>query len=265
MKKIIIIGLVSLCAVGAYAQGTLQFYNQFSDLSFHIYAPNTANPNVMQEGNNAADGAISGTSAPYIVYGGIPIGGASGAAGTPINYSYGNNFYAQVFASPAGNGSGAAPAFSSLSPVTQYMTTLATTSGEGAGSLVGLDFSSGDAGIPGTGYDGSGLHGASHILNNANVAIAAWYNAGGTITSLAQAESTQGIPYGYSAVTVLSGLGEPASVETSAAGHTAQPTTPTEMYGIQSFSLVANNVPEPSTIALGVMGACAFLARRRKK
>jgi hypothetical protein len=30
-----------------------------------------------------------------------------------------------------------------------------------------------------------------------------------------------------------------------------------------SFSLTS--VPEPSTIALGVIGACAFLARRRKK
>jgi catalase len=32
---------------------------------------------------------------------------------------------------------------------------------------------------------------------------------------------------------------------------------------LQSFNLTA--VPEPSTIALGVIGACAFLARRRKK
>jgi len=44
MKKIIIIGMVSLCAVGAYSQGTLQFYNSFPDFQFHIYAPDPANP-----------------------------------------------------------------------------------------------------------------------------------------------------------------------------------------------------------------------------
>ena len=37
-------------------------------------------------------------------------------------------------------------------------------------------------------------------------------------------------------------------------------TTP-NIYSGQSFSLTP--VPEPGTIALGVMGACAFLARRR--
>ena len=34
---------------------------------------------------------------------------------------------------------------------------------------------------------------------------------------------------------------------------------------ITSFSLRYSPVPEPSTIALGVMGVCAFLARRRMK
>ena len=39
------------------------------------------------------------------------------------------------------------------------------------------------------------------------------------------------------------------------------PATPT---GMQSFSLVANPVPEPSTIAMGLMGLGGLLIRRRK-
>jgi hypothetical protein len=46
---------------------------------------------------------------------------------------------------------------------------------------------------------------------------------------------------------------------------TEAPNTPPDLVGLQSFSLAGGVViPEPSTIALGVLGAAALLLRRRK-
>jgi hypothetical protein len=84
---------------------------------------------------------------------------------------------------------------------------------------------------------------------NAAVAIAAWNNEGGTIQSLAAAQAA-GAPWGVSNVGAAALLG----------GGTFQPPSPT---GLESFSLIAA-VPEPSTIALGVIGASALLFRRKK-
>jgi hypothetical protein len=266
MKKIAIVGLLSLCAAGVYAQGTLIFYNNFSDLDFQIYQPNPSSPAVQQVGDTSDQGTISGVSGPYTTYGGIAIGGAldpsPSTSLTPASYTYGNDFTAQIFAMSAGNatvsGGLPIPAFTALSPVTQYIEQFATTSGGGANlNSVAIP---GDPGIPGTGYSGSG-HGANSLLNNAFIAVAAWYNAGGTINSLSAAQ-TANVPWGTSDVALLQGLGEPASVMTSDVGHITPLTVPTEPYGITSFSLIS--VPEPSTIALGLMGVCGFLARRRK-
>jgi hypothetical protein len=81
---------------------------------------------------------------------------------------------------------------------------------------------------------------------NAAVAIAGWYNAGGTITSLAKAQAA-GVPWGVSNLGTADALG----------GGPIAPSSPT---GLDSFSLV----PEPGTVALGVVGASAFLFHRRK-
>jgi hypothetical protein len=77
--------------------------------------------------------------------------------------------------------------------------------------------------------------------------VQAWYNAGGTIATYAAAVAA-GVPYGQGAEFNVDGLG----------GGTVNPPN---MINAQSFSLTS--VPEPSTIALGVMGIGAFLARRR--
>jgi len=45
-------------------------------------------------------------------------------------------------------------------------------------------------------------------------------------------------------------------------GPTTPPSAPAALAGLQSFALVA--IPEPSTIALGMLGAAALLLRRRK-
>jgi len=89
------------------------------------------------------------------------------------------------------------------------------------------------------------------VTTTATVAIAAWNNEGGTITTLAGAQATPNDPWGISSTATTSALGF---------GSQQPPFLPA---GITSFSL--GTTPEPSTIALGVVGASAFLMRLRRK
>ncbi|MGA2556206.1 MAG: PEP-CTERM sorting domain-containing protein [Verrucomicrobiota bacterium] len=236
MKKTLLIGLFSAMALGAYAQGTVVFNDRESDLTFHIYTPQASG--VAITGNTATD--IPAGTQTY-GNGSVLLGGASGAAGTPINYTYGNNFTVQLYAAP-----GTGDAVSSLLPVAQYTTFMRQTSQAAViGTFITPSIAS-DPGIPNT----------PATAASATVALACWYNAGGTITSLAEAMATPGTPWGESLPINISQLGESVG---------SPPPTAPELYGMQSFSLVPNNIPEPGTIALGVMGACAFLARRRLK
>jgi len=87
-----------------------------------------------------------------------------------------------------------------------------------------------------------------------SLAVAAWNNEGGTVTTLAAAVAG-GTPWGISPVvqsTFAGGLPVPNSPSLPL------PTT------LEGFSLGVVATPEPSTIALGVMGASALLFRRRK-
>lgn len=262
MKRLTTIGMLSLSAAAAYAQGTLVFNNNVpGTVVTHIYSPNPANPGVQQTGLGGND-----TPSGSATFGGQLLGGATGAAGSPINYTFGNNFTAQIYALGLnGNtGNGVQP-FSSLQPVSQYVTTLST-SPSTAGFIVAVSPNN-DPGIPNNQAVADANNGT--VDNHASVSLAVWYNAGGTINSYAAAIAA-GVPAGASPVYNIVNLGEPSSIETAANG-TATPATNPAFLGsststtkLQSFSLT-QTVPEPSTIALGLMGACAFLARRRKK
>ena len=85
--------------------------------------------------------------------------------------------------------------------------------------------------------------------------VRAWDNAGGTITSYAAAVAG-GKQAGASTIWQLAatgGLGNPG----------ASPAVPgPALLGMQPFQL--SIVPEPSTIALGLLGAAALFLRRRK-
>lgn len=118
MKKTLLIGLFSAMALGAYAQGTVSFNDRQGDATFHIYTPQASG--VAIYGNTAAD-VPAGTQT--YGNGSVLLGGASGAAGTPINYTFGNNFTVQLYAAP-----GTGDAVSSLLPVTQYSTFMRQTS-----------------------------------------------------------------------------------------------------------------------------------------
>jgi len=225
MKKTLIIGALLAGATGLYAQGTVQFTDLAASFEIHIYAPQTDTPSVQISGN-AANDKPAGTTTAYN-------GGLVGGSATGAGLGNGNNITVQLEA--AGGGTSAAP-LSSLSPVSQYTTSVYTFAA-GAGIFIKPTIAS-DPGIPNSGN------------GNATVALAAWFNNGGTITSLAAAQA--GGTWGESAASFITGLG----------GLGSPPGTPPPLSGITSFSLTTS-VPEPSTIALGVMGASAFLLRRR--
>lgn len=81
---------------------------------------------------------------------------------------------------------------------------------------------------------------------NALLEVRAWEAAGGATYEAALAAGA------------LTGVGNQFTVATGGAGQ--PPSLPANMVGFQSFSLV----PEPSTTALGILGAVALLLRRRK-
>jgi hypothetical protein len=80
----------------------------------------------------------------------------------------------------------------------------------------------------------------------AQLQVRAWNNAGGTLTSFDSALVR----------------GSSASFVSQALGVASDPSTYPVMTGLTSFQLAA--VPEPTTIALGVLGGLGLLARRRR-
>jgi hypothetical protein len=227
MKKTLVIGTLLAGATGLFAQGTVQFSDIASTFQIHIYAPQTDTPGVQITGNTAGD-KPAGTQTAYN-------GGLVGGSATGSSLANGNDVSVELYA--LGGGTSAAP-LSSLLPVSQYTTTVYTIPA-GAGVFVKPSIPS-DPGIP------------NSANGNATVALAAWYNGGGSYTSLSAAQAA-GQPAGESNPSFITGLG----------GIGSPPGTPPALSGITSFSLTTTASPEPSTIALGVMGASAFLLRRR--
>jgi len=235
MKRTLILAFSVAGALGAYAQGTVNF-SEASDATILIYAPTGTTgtgPNGEVVGNSASDVPAGSTA-----YNGGTIGGNATATGS-AGYGNGNNYSAELYGA-AGTGL----AFSALAPLSQYESTFVT---RGAGGSFLGSAPTTDPGIPGTG---------TAATATATVALAAWYNGGNTITSLSAAEAAH-VPYGWSVPTStfsgpLGGTGSP-------------PNTPPDLTGLTSFSLVPGTVPEPGTITLGIMGAAAFLARRRSR
>jgi len=180
----------------------------------------------------------------YVSLGSTKLGGGStGPAPTLLNYASeganGNDWTVALWGGPLGSTTAQLEANGNLAT-----STFSTGAGTGpAGTWV-----TGNAGaIPGV-LDGG--------TANADVQLAAWYNDGGTIATYAAA-STAGVPVGLSSIQIAN-TGGPSS--------SGPPTTaPNLPSGLGNISLATSVIPEPSTIALGVMGASAFLLRLRKK
>jgi len=233
-------------AMGLLAQGELVFNSDIPgtsagvDIVFHVWSPQVANPSVEATGNSSVpySGTLRSGDFPTgtQTYTGTLIGGNTVGTG-PTGWANGNNYSVDVVAAPGDN----APV-SSLVLVAGSLTTFKT-SANGAGFNV---VPAADLSIPGTTFSGSGISAPT----SASLAIQAWYSGGTAFPTYASAVAA-GMPYGQGAEFNVDGLGG-GSI------------TPPNIANAQSFSLI-NPIPEPGTIALGVMGACAFLARRRKK
>jgi len=217
-------------AVGAYAQGQIEWDDYAPKVpsdgfEITVWSPNTANPTVQTFGDGPGDVPAGTTTYPNSV----PIGGSATGSG-PTGYGNGNNYSIALYAA-----AGASQPSSSLTLVPGAQTTFSTQYGGSWDSLGGVFVT-----VPGVAYGSVGTF-----------QLAAWYNGGGTIT-LAQAEVPgSGDPWG---------LSQPANITLA-----GPPAVPSTLNPITSFSLQVSTIPEPSTIALGVIGASAFLMRLRRK
>jgi hypothetical protein len=179
----------------------------------------------------------------YVTYKGTAVGGAGGATtGTPAGDIGNGNDWTVALYGNVGSGDDPSTLTECLAAGGGFATaTLAN--GSAADALAGTWYSTVVADIPGT-----------TLANQAaTVQLYAWYNDGGTITSYAAAV-LGGDPYGASLTGNVT-TGGPQAVGPPV----IQPPLPA---GLGNIAL---SVPEPSTIALGVMGASAFLLRLRRK
>jgi len=227
-----IVGLLS-GSLGVHAQGNLN-WNGNSSWLISVYSPDVNTPGTIFNGNSPQD-VPAGTT----TYTGGWIGGAAspgvGVGSTPssfggIDYQNAGNFEAGLYVDV--NATTVLADIQSLAP-------LATT-----GISDGALNTANSVSVP-------GIAGGTSV----NVGLAAWYTDGGLYGSYATA-SAAGQPAGY-------------SISTGQLVLTAPPSTPVTIgpgLGLNSFSLAtATSVPEPSTIALGVIGASTFLLRLRRK
>jgi hypothetical protein len=236
-------------AVGGYAQGTVNFNTYLLSFNIAVWSPQTG-PLPVQRGNTATD-IPAGTT----VYNGVPLGGAGASAGTSAtSYGNGNDYSLALYAAP---GLEQALSLSDGSPDLVTVTHFYTAGGTGAANVIngpntgmaGGWIGNPDLPIPGT---------VSGTAGQATVELVAWYNDSDTITSYADAVA-DGVPNGQSDIANLNGLG--------GLNVSRPPSLPVPLIGITSFALgpstVVSPAPEPGAIALGFIGACAFLLRRR--
>jgi len=279
MKKTLIAVSLIVGTLSAYPQGTVFFLDRQSDVTIHIFAPQVATPGVETTGdqgapigsatagvtpdlydNNNSDGNYAGgstqgagtsgviTTGGSTVYTGGAIGNTLAGFATPagaFNYNNGSDYTVELYAAPGNN-----VALSALSAVSQYVSTMVTSSTTG-GTWKTITVNS-DPGIPNT---ASGL---------ATIALYAWYNGGVAPTSLTGAQLTAQLAADQNPATAAPWGASPTDNLGSLGGVGGPPAATTgDMIGLESFSLIVPT-PEPSTIALGVIGASTSLFRRRK-
>jgi len=232
MKKTLTVTTMTLLAggVSVYAQGQISLADISPPPGIQIFAAqSTGNNTTVSWGGHSGSELMgnSGNTASYGAYNGTT-GSKVNFTGAPL--SSGN---VELLYGPSSD--------TSVSQLLESGNNFATTwyGGDPIAGLGGFWSGAPTVTLP-NGYPFGGT---------AVVAIAAWV---GSATSLALAQS-EGEPWGVSNLGSLTGVLGGGQY------------TPPSVEGLESFSLVYSApVPEPSTIALGVMGASALLFRRRK-
>jgi hypothetical protein len=243
MKKALTVVSLLAGAVTAYSQGQVYIGDYFNtDFQVTVWSPQldgsttlTGNsPSSFGNGSTTGGDIPAGTQTGYT---GVPLGGSATGATAPNDYANGTLWSVELYAAP---GAGADP--STLTGVSGTTSTMYTSSPGQAGLWTGTQ----TATISGVAVSGQ-----------ATLQIRAWYNGGGTFTTYESALAAA-MPAGQS-TTGSEALGGNQITPPDLPG----PGNPGVTGGITSFSVAG--VPEPSTIALGLVGASAFLMRLRKK
>jgi hypothetical protein len=233
MRKNLLVAALLVSAVGAFGQGAVNFNNRATTAGAGAQAPVVAPifgvdptaPTEQRSGNPIS--SWNGTNGP------TPVPqGTQTYRGTPLN---GTGFTATLWAADSQAADSAMVQIVSVS-----FRTAATASLQGFWAT------------PPTVPTVPGVPGADAVAR-AKFQVRVWDNKGGTITSWQAVldPANNGVARGWSAIFSPNfALG-------------AGTTLPPNLLGLESFQLFI--VPEPSVIALGVLGAgCLFLLRRRK-
>jgi hypothetical protein len=242
-KTLTIVSLLAGAAIAAHAQGEIQWQSAASGWQIFVYGYNPAQPSAAVVVGQGSYGTPSGgTTFAGAALGGVATGSGTGTAAEYNGLNYTMGLY--VGSSTAA----VATALSSGAPVQTVNFIDSGGVGNGGWWVLGQGATQNGPGSaiysPAVGSYGSTVY----------VSLAAWYSGGGAAT-LAQAVSA-GVPEGNDGISAGiqlqgSSLGTPPTLSSS---------------GLESFDLTVppGAIPEPSTIALGVMGASALLFRRRK-
>jgi hypothetical protein len=226
MKKLILAAAVTSCAVGVFAQGTVQFQNRIAGtLITHVYAPFPGNPNFSRTGNGATDVPVGATDwTGYATIGATGTGGQYGGATT----------LTALLGGPL-----ATPESSLLPGLLPQGATTTFRTGTAGGNIAG--------GAAAT-FGNVAADAASAIFE-----MVAWDNSSGLYPTWASAQDAwKGglIAAGTSPIFTLSQIGGTTN-------------TPPPLLGLQSFNLYF--IPEPTTAALLGLGAAGMLIFRRRK
>jgi len=228
MKKILLISASLMLAAAAFSQGTVVFDNQATGVKAYVYDFDPNNRTQAKTGQNAA-----GTPPGSVVYAGAPLAGTG--------------FSATLWARNAATVVGAddptlAAGANNLGQV---------------GSTVAFRAPGLFAGRVAASTSNPIVQDVTDPSQRGTFQLRVWNNKGGTITTWDQAVTA------WRAGNTEIGWSPLFTVQSSLGGFGTPPSTPANLVGLQSFQLFA--VPEPSTIALGILGAgCLFLLRRRK-
>lgn len=234
MKKTITAVALLVGAVSGYSQGEINFSGNETGFKQVIYTANTLD------------------TVTSVSYGGYTVQERQGSTAAAPETPTGSTVYSGSLITGTGydaellGAAGANDSLSSLLPLLNTSSGAAIlnffTGGAPAGTIQGIT----PVVVPNLPSGGS-----------ATIAIAAWNNEGGTVNSLAAAQA-----YAQANSVNIWGISPLANIST-----TVSPNQPAAMSTASDLNLsfsLGTATPEPSTIALGVMGVSAFLFRRRK-